>query len=333
LSSFEWGRKQVQTKPEQPNAEVGFFKLARLFIRYGKDEEVKNALAAHPDDWSTYFAAEKRRREKNLQAADSLLQDLLAKRPAMSLAPIYLSLVRINAEQDNDDEVNKYYWQGLEASDSFSDMLFFYEDAKYAFTVEEWQDFRTLADLADQKTFFREFWAARDPIPATPIDYGLIEHYGRLVRAEDDFWFDGVHSVSNDPDVQNFLRFPETYYLNQEFNDKGVVYIRQGPPNDFAKTSEAVHNESWLYYGSGERATMALHFVITGSAAPGNWRLTPIITNAAALDDRLGWDSSIHNVYNSRSSLDYISNVHEMGRRSERAVTQALTTCYYTGEN
>ena len=90
-------------------------------------------------------------------------------------------------------------------------------------------------------------------------------------------------------------------------------------------------NESWLYYGGGEREAMVLHFVVLSSAAPGNWRLTAVITDPAALQDRLGWDPSINNVAHARNYLDYTSQVNRMGVESERAVNQALTTCYYSG--
>jgi hypothetical protein len=41
-------------------------------------------------------------------------------------------------------------------------------------------------------------------------------------------------SWSNNPDKLHSLRFPKSFTLNREFNDKGLIYIRHGEPDDTA---------------------------------------------------------------------------------------------------
>jgi tetratricopeptide (TPR) repeat protein len=329
-AALDWGWQQMQVKPALANAQSGLFKLGRLFLRNVDEGDIPEILDQYSGEWQTFFSAELLRSNKQYFSADSMLVSLLENVKSMSRTPVHLSRIKIKAAQGDDDAVNELYWQALEEADSFSDIMFFYEDTKYIFTLDEWRDFRTLVDIDDFKEFFSEMWANRDPIPASPNDYGLIEHYRRFVYAEEEFWFDGKRSKIKDLDAGHWLKFPETYYLNQEFSDKGLVYLRQGPPDDIAKTTAALDNESWLYQGYGERETMVLHFVVSGASAPGDWRLTAILDDPAMLNDRLGWDSSVNNVATSRNYLDYRSNLSEMGRASERAVTQALTTCFYS---
>ncbi len=91
-------------------------------------------------------------------------------------------------------------------------------------------------------------------MPASQMNYRMIEHVRRVIAAEQDYYFDGVRSQVNNPDKLNFLSFPRVFELNDKFNDKGLVYVRHGEPDDRAFYVEggAPLNETWVYYPRGQ---------------------------------------------------------------------------------
>jgi hypothetical protein len=103
------------------------------------------------------------------------------------------------------------------------------------------------------------------------------------------------------------------YTLNHNFNDKGLIFIRHGPPDARIFTSdeegalnralsepmgpsgfdsgprglmEPLPTESWRYYQSGDNPELTFHFA---TKAGGNWRLIAAPMWLQALHDRREW--------------------------------------------
>ena len=135
--------------------------------------------------------------------------------------------------------------------------------------------------------FFRAFWARRDPTPARAVNVRLAEHYRRLLRAEKDYVSDGFRDWHTDPDRMGELRLPETHGLGALFNDRGLVYLRHGEPDDRVVTVGGANTPptiSWRYYDPA----MDFHFLTAGT--DNDWRLTPRLPQSAEVfDDREYW--------------------------------------------
>ncbi len=179
-------------------------------------------------------------------------------------------------------------------------------------TEDDLQLYETLDEPDEFKAFFRGLWARRDPMPARPVNTRLAEHYRRLLVAEEEYLYDGFRLWHSDPDRLGELTFPATYALNQEFNDKGLIYVRHGEPDErevqvgdhmdyrsvpadadpFYSPGEHSYlsgwlpNESWRYHGP---EPMDFHFVLAEGGSANNWRLSPVLTNYQMLKAREHW--------------------------------------------
>lgn len=327
-----YGHRQIKVKPDLPEAQIGLFKLYRLYLIHGDKNRVLRWLRALNRDWADYFVGEYFRINENPEAADSLFQTMLNSNLSISRIPIYLALVRLNVQLQKSEKANTYYRQALDAIHSKTDALFLFEDSKYILTAEEHTRFFNIARVENYKAFFEKFWLKRELIPAASVSYRLLEHYSRLLVAEKEYWYDGVRSRVNNPDKFGVFDFPAYYKLNEEFNDKGLIYIRHGNPNDVARTAGASVslNESWLYYEREDRDKLIFHFLISEYTMGNNWRLSSALDNRAMLEDRLGWDHSIRKVYFSKSDLDFYSNLNLMAAQSMVDVKRAMASDFHT---
>jgi len=125
---------------------------------------------------------------------------------------------------------------------------------------------------ADQRPgWLRRFWDDRDIESLRPRGSRLREHYRRIGVARDSF---------------RLLSYPRRYELNElwvnrdaEYDDRGLMYIRHGPPD---LTADAVRagacpNTSWLY--RRPEGNLILHFVARQN--PDDWRLVETLANVS----------------------------------------------------
>lgn len=291
-------QRQMALKPNTRNSTVGLVKLYRSF-RLDKSGSEFGKWAAYGDaSWVDYATAERARGEERYAFADSIYQDLLLDPGTVGRETIYLALARSQIMQGDDEATGQYFRVALNNMSSEEDAALFFEDCKYIFTDREYDFYRTLNSSDQKKAFFKIFWTARDPTPASPVNVRAIEHYRRLAYAEANYWYDRPRSAANNPDHAGALKFPRTYSLNEEFNDKGLIFIRHGEPNEVAVThNESVNNESWYYYGRDDRSKMIFHFLIEQLTGGNNWRLVPFLSDLNMIADRLGWDATMDEIY------------------------------------
>lgn len=323
------GHEQVELKPELENGQTSLFGFYRLFLV--KDTAFE-WLKSQKGAWPTLFAGEYFRKKEKYAQADSIYRALLVNRRELSGVPILLALVRLNVAQGKAEKADAYYQQAVEAIQTHAEAAFVFEDLKYLLTDRELERYAALRAPDARKEFFTKFWRKRELVPASPVRFRLVEHYSRLVKAEKDYWYDGVRAWTNSPDKAGYLRFPAAYYLNHEFNDKGLIYIRHGEPDDFAVTlgERQNSNESWLYHKREDRRKLIFHFMVAEYATGHNWRLTPTLGNQALLADRLGWDHSISRVYYANSQIELNANLIQMAEESSDIVHEAMTTDYHS---
>jgi len=317
--------RQIELKPDLTRPQVKIFRFYRYFVTHQDLQAIQDWSKQHSWLQARYALGEKWRRQGELDRADSLFQKILLDHADMSLSPVLLSQVRILTEKGQFKKADSCFWAAVRQIRDQVDADLVMEDLKYLLTDEEWGIYISLYAVSSLQKFIQNFWMKRNPLPAAEWNVRLIEHYKRLNEAEKYYEYDGFRGWFMDPDPLSYLTYPLTRELNQEFNDKGLIFIRHGKPDETAVTvgEEIPVNESWLYYQSSFHPRMTFHFII---GKPGNdWRFAPFITNPAMLEDRLTWGNIYYQLLRA-DPLEILQYQQEMADMSQQSVTYALTT-------
>ena len=292
----ELAERQLQLKPDLAQAQVGIFDIYRRFIRASN---ALDWLADHESDYARFFEGEVLRLESlayygeeadarfdaaQLHQADDVLAELLTRPPAGSTEiphhPVLLARARIHYALGEPDVAQDFVEMAMASVDGEASARLVFEDFKYVLDEEErerWQALKGTSHPESYRAFLRQMWAKRNPVPASDINLRLAEHYRRLTKAEKHYAFQGFRAPYSNPDFHRELSFPPTYALATELDDRGIIYVRHGPPDDRVFSPDA---ESWHYIESG----MDFHFAVqetSASSTPevtsgvGNLRLVP----------------------------------------------------------
>lgn len=325
------GHEQLRLTPHQAKANTGLFSLYQTFLRHKGDRDVISWLNQQPWPHARYFVGEVFRRKGEYESAMPIFDSLLTDPKDLNRQPVYLSLARIYFDEGDPVKGENCFWKAVDDIKTRADAELIFEDLKYIVTDEELKRFDSLMSSSEFQSFFHTILARRDPTPAAKHNVRLAEHYRRLNHAEKYYEFDGVRSWFNNPDKSKQLPFPAAYFANEELNDKGLVYIRHGEPDDRVVTlgESVTTNESWLYYETTASARMAFHFLIDENAAGNNWRLTPVISNAEMLSDRTHWGSVYHRMLNSNLGTRMGAEL-DMLNESIEAVEIGFSTDHHT---
>lgn len=340
FNAVELARTQVAVRADLAHANVGPFKFFRMLMVHEGTDKVARWLNKHPGDFADYMLAQQLRQAGKLDTAKSRLLELLNREIEFSKMPIYFSLIRLSVEQGKLEQADDYFTQALNSIACDTDAEFLFYTSKYIFNDFELEAYLKLSKLEHKKIFYRSFWTYRDPSPVAAVNARVIEHFRRLNHAEKNYWFDGVRSWANNPDKTGQLSYPAVYGYNDEINDKGLIYLRHGKPDDIAVTpNRAVSNESWLYYARQGRPKMMFHFIIDDKlGTSGNWQLTPLVVDSLFLRDRLGWDKKVDRLYLVMSKNDNQGLVEASALQSQiidessEVVKYGMSTDYHTWE-
>lgn len=325
--AVELGHTAVRLRPDLSSTQVGLFRLYRYYIDHNGKDEILKRLKERPSEHTRYFVGEKYRLMQKYAAADSIFFGLMTNESKMNKQRLILSLAKIYYAQNLPSAGEEFFWQAVDSIKTAIDADLVFEDVKYILTDEEYNEYRLLNHAEAYKTFFRKMWSRRDPMPAAGVNARLAEHYRRLSYAEQHYAFDGVRSHFNSPDKLNYLAFPAAYRLNGEFNDKGLVYLRHGPPDDtaFNVSGSSLSNESWRYVKTQEFDELTFHFVVDVNATADNWRLTPILNDPAMLEARLQWGPIYHRMLTAQPN-EIMSFENDMASASMKSVETGFAT-------
>jgi hypothetical protein len=202
-----------------------------------------------------------------------------------------------------------------------------FEDVKYIVTEAEAEEFRRFSAAPEYVDFFHRVWMSRDPTPAANSNVRLAEHYRRLLFAESNYVFDDFRTWFNNPDKLGYQKFPPTFYLNDRFNDKGLIYLRHGEPDERVASvgQTVVNNESWRYRQTAVSPEMIFHFVIDENATGNNWRVTPFLLDPQFLEDRVTWNSTYARLLRGEP-LELLHLQDELAQQSRDAVSTGFRT-------
>lgn len=338
-AALQLAHRQVALKPQETAGQVGLFKLYRQFLLRNSEKKAIAYLDTLPWPHARFFIGEKLRREEKYAQADSIFQALLADNADMSLQPVYLALAKSKSSQGKDGAAEQFFWAAADNIRTDADAELIFEELKYIVDARELGHYRALQSPAEKAEFFRAFWARRNPMPAAEQNVRLTEHFRRLTFCEENYEFIGFRSWANSPDKLNYLQFPPAYHLNDVFNDKGLVYLRHGPPHDrivtvgsggSAQASLPPSNESWKYWSTEQMPEMTFHFIYDQFAAGNLWRLTPILSHPALLADRFQWNPRYYRMQNAFSAGERFALEQEMAQQSIASVDTGFVTDRHT---
>ena len=307
------GHRQIDIKDGDAEVHVGLHRMYRHFVEYEEEEAVKSFLEGQPYPYNEFFLAELDRMNGRPNFAAGRLDALLASDSLnVPVQPMLLARARLLYADRKPVKAQELVEQAIELINTEVEAAFVFEDFKFVLTDVELRQYRNLQTLDEKEAFFRAMWKERDPMPARTENVRLTEHYRRLLEAEKEYLYYGVRSWHNNPDPAGHLPFPAATYLNEEFNDKGLIFIRNGEPIDrvthvggpdnFFRTqiygiessnwmpSERTYNtghalnESWRYVDPN----LDFHFVVA-SNEENNWRLIPFLTSVDMLESREHW--------------------------------------------
>ena len=322
--ALDLGRLQIERKPQLYDAQLGLFKLYRFVVAALSPGDIFPLLGRRHDPFAAYFAGEALRRQRRYEESERIFHAILGRTEAVPVQAIYCSLARICFARGDPAAGEAYYWRAVDSISSWLGSAVLFEDIKYILTDAELKQYRSLASDRKKSAFFHLFWNLRNPSPAAKTNVRLAEHERRIIRAENEFEFYGFRTHFNDPDKLHYLSFPRAFSLNQEFNDKGLVYIRHGDPDDIQRTIGEELNESWLYSATGESPKRVFYFTQSNSAG-NNWRFTSFPEDPGMWEDLVMWDHRYNRLLNGQA-LDQAELQDQLREESGTTVRSGLAT-------
>ncbi|MGH7582043.1 MAG: hypothetical protein ACREL5_02310, partial [Gemmatimonadales bacterium] len=224
----------------------------RVNIRLDVALQALRRAAAMPAGRNPAVLLARARVEREAGSADSAraaIDSLLADDP--SNAEALLEQARVRFKLGRLDGADPWY-RGLALADPAAVALY-RTDLRFVLPDSTLRAFD--AARGEQRAgLMRRFWSARDNDELRPPGSRLMEHYRRLDVARHDYRLASTHRHY---DIVERYR-PAV----AEFDDRGVIYIRQGTPDDQASYSSPVlpPNESWVYHRPGGH-DLLFHFV------------------------------------------------------------------------
>jgi hypothetical protein len=283
-NAIPFALRQIELKPDLRNGHSGLQKIYREAISYWSTSDFPERVPQSENDYDRFFHAERLRRKGELTEADSCLRELREKPGMVRLQSILQSMAKIKAKQKMQDAVEQLVAESIALIKSMAEADLVFEDVKYLFSDQELAQYDMLKSVSDARQFFTTFWAKRNPYPAQRANARICQHYERLAYAEQ--YFEQFGRKSFAPETMP-VDFPNAYFLNEEFNDKGIIYLRHGEPNRRIFTlSSDTSNESWQYLATPEYGEVLFDFYIPTGAHVTEWRLTPVLSNPNMWEDR-----------------------------------------------
>ncbi len=172
-------------------------------------------------------------------------------------------------------------WSAFSAGESADSVYYAGASADDAATVAAYRE--DLALIADdstlatfdrlsgsaRETYLRRFWTDRDRQSLRADGARLGEHFRRITYAEQHFGLEVNRRYHSDSDM---FRSGST-----RFDDRGLVYVRYGTPDQLASTSafSLQPNQTWFYRGADR--DLLLHFAANVGGDLHDYRLVPSV--------------------------------------------------------
>jgi tetratricopeptide (TPR) repeat protein len=287
--AIELGEAQLALDPGISEAHEELIESYRHYIAWTSNEKALEWLDEHATPYAKYFIGEVYRHSGQLESADAHFASILDRRLEMPPQPVLLSLAKIRISQERYEAAHAFVEQAMEFESPVQARLL-YRDFFYIMDVQEYEEAQTLSTVDGYRDFYQRLLARRNPTPGSRINWRLVEHYRRLVTAESEYEYYGARrhfrqtAASDSPVMQP--TFPPMYNEAHGVNDKGLIYIRHGEPDEKVATVDGNMNESWRYVNAG----LDFHFMISEiDGIAYSWPLVPYLDGCRMADDRRHW--------------------------------------------
>jgi tetratricopeptide (TPR) repeat protein len=317
---------QLSVTPGSPPAEIGLYRIYRYILEDLSPNDALQLLKTRPTTESLYFSAELLRRVGQLDDAEKIVRQMLLTPGSVPPQAMLLTLVRIETGRGNDADAERHYWEAVDRIGTSLGAALVFEDIKYIVTDAEIDAYAALSSDRRKQAFYHSFWARRNPLPSAPQNPRLVEHYRRLLVAEDQFEYYGFRSPFNDPERFKTFTFPRSFALNKEFNDKGLIWIRHGKPDVTRRTINDA--EVWVYFERGEDPQSIFSFSKRNSVG-NNWRLVSFPDSPELIEELATYDRR----YRELLTADPLARLGREGaviQQSREQVEEALATDRHT---
>jgi GWxTD domain-containing protein len=211
----------------------------------------------------------------------------------------YLEVSRTLYYVNRPQEAESTYYAGAPLARTPEALSLTRHDLSWVATEEELAQFdETPRD--ERAAWLRSFWERREALDARAPGERLAEHYRRYFYARRNYPLMTRHRRY---DIVNPYRTEQ-----QEFDDRGVIYLRHGEPDERAVYySPGVDpNASWLYARPGDN--LIFHFVARGDLQ--DYKLVESITDVFGLEASIEVQTgginpnAFRGLYESRMTLD-----------------------------
>jgi tetratricopeptide (TPR) repeat protein len=324
--------RQIFVTPGLRNAHLGLYKVAREAIGMHQGNVPPGWMSLPLQSYGRFFDAEWERRRGRLDEAERILNGLFPN-PGLVRRPLILqSLARIKARQGLTAEAEQLVLDAIDNIRTMGDADIVFEDIKYIISDEELRSYRSMRTGAEAKRFFTTLWTKRNPYPAEQSNARIAEHYRRLVYAEQ--WFEQFGRKTFAPETMP-LDFPQAYFLNEEFNDKGIIYLRHGEPHQKIITARsgsgpAESNESWLYHATDEYPQLLFDFFIPNGGHITEWRLTPVLSDPGMWEDRMEYSHAYLRLMQSPSAAGMYEGITRATDEGRQTVSLGISSDRYS---
>ena len=253
------GELQVRLRPQLTHVRIGLLNFYWRYVVSTPPSEARLWLRGQPGSYAQLFIGKTYEQQSLFRPADNIYTKL--QEQDEHDVPVLLALARLHFAQQEPISGTRYMKQAIEAVRTDLDALILFDEIRTIVTPGEQAAFGRLASARESQHFFSDFWVRRDPMPAAPFNARLAEHYRRLRQAETHYVFNGFRNWFRSRYTHDEKYFPPTYTLGHDFDDRGIMFIRHGEPDDFTISD----TPTWLYEASeeDEHSLLVFHFAPT----------------------------------------------------------------------
>jgi hypothetical protein len=234
-------REQLARKPDLVDARLGLYKLYRHFMSLRDSSTFLEWLRPQIGTLPRFFEGETFRRAGNFGQADSVFTLLVDAPGEVCMQAVRIARARLLMAQGKRQQAEDEYWLGVRELTTDIGAALLFEDIKHIVSDGELNYYNSLLTVEARQDFFRSFWNSRNTTYALKTNTRMQEHFARYAFAEQHYEYPGFKTWFNNPD--NELSFPKAFSLNEEFNDMGMIYLRQGPPDDVVRHNYSPFDE------------------------------------------------------------------------------------------
>ncbi len=257
--AIQLGEVQRHLRPELPHVHIGLLNFYWRYVITTPPTDARLWLRTQPGLYAQLFVGKAFEQQNLFDSAEKIYSELGDREE--HAVPVLLAQARLSFSRQLPIRGTRYIKEAIAAVRTDLDALLLFDEIRTIVTPGEQAAFDRLASPAEVQRFFTEFWAKRDPMPAAPYNARLAEHYRRLHVAEVHYVFNGFRNWFRSSYTHDERYFPPTYALSHDFDDRGVMFIRHGEPDDFSISE----TPTWFYESSEDQkdSLLVFHFAPT----------------------------------------------------------------------